>query len=421
MNKYLRRYTLSLLLTLYFFPSYSQSNTFQDQFSKLYDFAITSKTNSNFKEFYEITIRQSVDHSKPKKKFNQRIFLGFQSFSAPTVIVTDGYSTDYASKAGYSNEIASELNANILVVEHRFFGESAPDTLDWTLLTVKQAADDYHYIKTIFDTLLTGNWLSTGISKGGQAALAYRMFYPNDVNATAVYGTAVKNRQTIITDSLLINLSQTPCGEKIYAFQLFAFKSKKNLLPRFNEIIAQRNFDFKPLDSETVLDYLLLELPYSFWQNGNKCSEIPDTSAIATELVDYIIRTVPPHFFSRTNRIRLEPAFYMFYHELGYYEYATDRFQNYLIRTSYSNKSFAPSNVSIEFDSTYQRTLGKFLNGPVAESIFFIYGQHDPWALQTTAKKNVYMVKDGSHKSRIKDLSEEHRMEIYKKVKKCLN
>jgi hypothetical protein len=420
MNRRYKRHILFVVLTLRFFTVFSQKNTFQDKFSKLFECSIISKTNINFKEFYEITVQQTLDHSNPKDKFNQRIYIGLQDFNAPTIIVTDGYAIDYASKSDYSNELAKELNANIVVVEHRYFGKSVPDSLNWNFLTMEQAADDYHFIKSMLDKILIGKWLSTGISKGGQAALSYKMYYPKDICASVVYGAAIKSKQTVFTDTILSNLSQTSCGEKINELQNYLFRHKTILLSLFSDFTSQKNYDFIPLDNETVLDYLLLELPFSFWQNGNKCENIPDTTFTPSNLINYVIKIVPPRFFSATNKKQLEPAFFMFYHELGYYEYNINPFLKYLKQKNYSNTYFAPQNITFRYDNSFHKLVNTFINSNNSNCVFFIYGQNDPWALQTTTSKNVFIVPAGSHKSRIASFSFEQQVNIYNSIKACI-
>jgi hypothetical protein len=420
MNRHYKRQILFVLLVLNFFTGFSQANKFQDKFSKLFDGTIIPGTNIHFKEYYEITIPQTTDHSNSKGKFGQRVYLGFQDFNAPTIIVTDGYAVDYASKSDYSNELAKELNANVVVVEHRFFGKSVSDSLDWSVLTMKQAADDYHLIKTIFGRTLTGKWISSGISKGGQAALSYKMFYPDDICAAVVYGAAIKDKQTVFTDSILSNLSQTSAGKKINALQNYFFKHKSIFLPYFADFVSQKNYDFSPLDNETILDYLLLELPFSFWQNGNKLEEIPDTAFAPSVLMNYLIKVVPPRFFSATNKKQLEPAFYMFYHELGYYEYTIKPFIKYLKQKDYSNKHFAPQTTIIQFDGNFHKMVSAFIKSNGSKSVFFIYGQNDPWALQTRAVKNVFIVPAGSHRSRIAEFSAEQQADIYNRIRTCI-
>jgi hypothetical protein len=110
----------------------------------------------------------------------------------------------------------------------------------------------------------------------------------------------------------------------------------------------------------------------------------------------------------------------MFYHELGYYEYSIAPFQKWLKQKNYLNKYFAPDNIEIQFDQGYQMALIDFIKTPTAETIFFIYGQNDPWALQTIAKKNVFIVADGNHKSRMIDLSSDQKLQLDKQIKACL-
>lgn len=334
--------------------------------------------------------------------------------------MTDGYAIDYASKSDYSNELAKELKANIVVVEHRFFGKSVPDSLDWNLLTMKQAADDYHFIKSMLDKILTGKWLSTGISKGGQAALSYKMFYPKDICASVVYGAAIKSKQTVFTDTILSNLSQTLCGKKINELQNYMFRHKSIFLPYFTDFTSQKNYDFAPLDNEAVLDYLILELPFSYWQNGNKCEDIPDTTSTPSNLTTYLIKIVPPRFFSTTNKKQLESAFFMFYHELGYYEYNIKPFIKYLKQKDYSNKYFAPQNIPIQYDDGFHKKVNAFINSNSSKCVFLIYGQNDPWALQTTTSKNVFIVPEGSHKSRIANFPTGQQADIYNKIRTCI-
>lgn len=408
-------FTACLLIALIVSGYCFAQNTLQPRLTAL-GLKATPVSNSNFKEYYEISVPQICNHAKPGKTFNQRIYLGINDLRAPVVIETDGYAIDYASKPNYTNELATGLNANLLVAEHRFCGRSLPDTANLGDLTLQQAAGDYHYIKELLDTILTGKWVSTGISKGGQAALAYKLYYPKDVAATVVYGAAIKNKQTIYSDVILSNLSKSACGKKINDLQQYLFKNKKELLPVFTAYAKDKGYNFQLLDDEKVFDYLLLELPYSFWQSGSACSEIPSTKN-AGELVNYVTTVVSPRYFSLNNKPALEPSFYMFYHELGYYEYNTAPFKAYLKDQTYPNQFFAPLSVNIQFDDSYQKAIQEFIQSPEAETVYFIYGQNDPWALQSIVKRNAFTVKNGSHKSRIKDLPAEQQATLYARLK----
>ncbi|MCW3082758.1 MAG: hypothetical protein JWP12_124 [Bacteroidetes bacterium] len=408
MNKKNGKFILIVLLFCNSVSTNAQQNSIRESLLKISGIQIEQLYNAHFNQYFEIHITQPVDHFNPfSATFSQRIYFGFNSLDSVTVMDTDGYENQYASRPDYENELAALLHANLIAVEHHYCGESVPDSLNYNFLTLRQVAADDHAIKLLFEGLLKNKWISTGISKGGQAALAYKYYYPEDVSATVLYGAAVKKslNETKV-DSMLNALSQTPCGKQLEAFQLAAFKNKAALIPLLNDFVIANHISFTQFELETYLDYMLLEFPFSFWQEGNTCKLVPPADIDPKTCFNYIVHIVPPRFFSDKNLKRLEPAFYMSYHELGYYEYNTEKFKHYLKESNYSNKNFVPKNVNVDFDPTYLNAINKFLQTNDAKSIVFVYGEFDPWsAMQQVYKANKVIVPNGSHKSRIKNLN----------------
>ena len=148
-----------------------------------------------FKESYEVTFEQPLDHKNPKgEKFHQRVFVSFADYNKPVLLETEGY----AARGNSGGELQRMLGGNQVTVEHRFFGKSAPEPLKWEYLTIKQSADDLHAVVTALKTLYAGKWVSSGMSKGGQTALFYKCFYPDDVDATVAYSAPVNiGRRTL--------------------------------------------------------------------------------------------------------------------------------------------------------------------------------------------------------------------------------
>ena len=98
---------------------------------------------SDFKEAFEIFIKQPVDHHNPDgEKFTQKLYLSHRDESLPMVIEMDGYIITY-NRPG---ELEDILNCNRIIVEHRYFGESKPESMEWKHLTVECAAADHHNI-----------------------------------------------------------------------------------------------------------------------------------------------------------------------------------------------------------------------------------------------------------------------------------
>ena len=132
----------------------------------------------------EIEFKQPVNHKNPSgEKFTQRVILNHAGYDRPTVVKIEGYGL-YTKDRG---ELAKLLDANQIIIEHRFFKESKPDSLDWEYLNIWQAATDHHKVIKAFKDLYPGKWVSTGISKGAQATIFHRKFYPEDVHVSVPY------------------------------------------------------------------------------------------------------------------------------------------------------------------------------------------------------------------------------------------
>jgi hypothetical protein len=142
------------------------------------------KNEPAFERVLEVMIEQPIDHRNPEgETFSQRVYISHVDPSRPVVLITAGYDTKYY----YTSEITSALKCNQLMVEHRYFGRSKPDSLQWNYLDTWQAASDLHRIVEMFKQLYPEPWISTGISKGGQTVMYHSYYYPGDVDVRVPY------------------------------------------------------------------------------------------------------------------------------------------------------------------------------------------------------------------------------------------
>jgi hypothetical protein len=163
-------------------PDPFEKLTFDEKLRALPDLTVTEITPQNgFPRQFEIYITQPLDHDNPDGiRFNQQIFLSHRDESAPVVFMPSGYATRAATTA----ELSELLNANQIYAGHRFMGNSRPEVMEWSYLTVEQGASDFHHIVELFKKIYKGKWVSFGASKNGCTALFHRRFYPDDVDAT---------------------------------------------------------------------------------------------------------------------------------------------------------------------------------------------------------------------------------------------
>lgn len=381
----------------------------------------------DFKDKYVLYIEQPVSHKDPSLgKFRQRVFVMHAGLDRPTVLVTEGYGASYAGNPNYREEISRLFNTNIIFVEHRYFLESTPENKDWKYLTAENSAYDLHNVTMIFREVYKKKWIATGISKGGQTALLYRAFFPDDVHITVPYVAPLcRGVEDGRHEPFIANFAGTPEQRaKILAFQREVLKRRASLQPMFDSFCNEKKYEFN-LPQEEIYDYSVLEFSFALWQWGSNTDEIPALDADDKTIFSYWMKISAPDYFvkeSPTTSFFIQAA-----KELGYYGYDTKPFEGLLkIKSSkgYLAKLFLPQNQKFKFSKKLSRKLEKFVATTTSKMIF-IYGEYDPWSavmVNEPKSSNIVVVTDpaGSHRARISTLPEESRQRVISLLERWL-
>ena len=383
-----------------------------------------------FAEKYVTYFTQPLDHDRPELgSFRQRVIISHIGFDRPTVIVTEGYGAGYALSPRYREELSKMFNTNMVFVEYRYFLESTPNPRDWQYLTAESSADDLHAVRQALKDIYPNKWIATGISKGGQTAMLYRTFYPNDVDITVPYvGPLCYDVEDGRHEPFLRLVGTEDERRKIEDFQLEVLKRKSTLLPRFEKHCQEKKYEFNA-SIEEIYDYSVLEYSFAFWQWGTPVSTIPANNASDDEIYKHFMAISEPSYFAKGGGN--ESFFVQAARELGYYGYDIRPFKKYLSITSskgYLKKLMLPDDAKdIKFDKTLSKKITKFLkkNDP---KMIFVYGEIDPWSaaattwLNTDKKENVHIFVEprGSHLARINTLPEEMKQEAISILQKWL-
>lgn len=381
-----------------------------------------------FPEKYVTYFTQPLDHRHPEKgSFRQRVIVSHVGYDRPTVLVTEGYGAAYALNSRYREELSKLLDANMIFVEYRYFLESTPEPKDWQYLTAENSADDLHAVTTAFKNIYPGKWIATGISKGGQTALLYRTFYPDDVDVSVPYVAplcyaAEDGRH----EPFLRKVSTSGDRKKIEDFQLEVLKRKATLLPVFEKYCLDKGYKFRaPI--EEIYDYSVLEYSFALWQWGTPVSDIPAVTAPDEEILAHLLSISEPSYFTSDSG---EASFFVqAARELGYYGYDIRPFKKYLsIKSSkgYLHRLMLPEELrDMPFDKTLSKKITKFLkeNDP---KMIFIYGENDPWTAAGVTwlkgKKNihVFIQPRGSHRARINTLPDAEKEQVIALIKEWM-
>jgi len=410
MNKYF--FALLLLLTGYHF-SYAQTENYNDLLFELPDVIFTEiETANGYESSYELKIKQPLDHFDASKGFfYQRAFLSHKGLDHPTVIITQGYSRN----RNRISELTDFLDANQIDVEHRFFGESMPDSLDYSYLNLKQATADLHHIRQVFGEIYQGKWVSTGVSKGGATTIFYRYFYPDDVDVSVPYVAPI-NRE--LEEQRLYDFLDTvgsdQCRDKIKSFQMAVLSNREEILPllKFYSLGAKVNFTYHTF--EEAFEYTVLEYPFSFWQYGQDCDLIPGKEASVEEMLFYLLSVSDITFFSDKMIDAYGSHYYQSAQEMGYYGYETEEFEGYLMALPNDKNpqaTFLPNKMEVDFDGKLLKDVNIWLEKGV-DRMIYINGAIDTWSAtavpQSEKGDSEWFFMEGKHhgNARIKNMTE---------------
>ncbi len=416
MNKF--KISIVFFLSLYAFQAFAQATgTLEQQLKTLFPAAEIIKTEpkDHFKEAFTLILNEPLDHKHPKAgTFKHYVYLSHAGFEEPTVLVTEGYN---ARPRTY--ELSKIFKGNQVQVEYRFYGKSRPDPIPWPYLKNDQAVEDYHQLVTKLKQLYTGQWISTGISKGGETVLIYRFKYPEDMDMVVPYvAPMINGQEDPRTVEHYHTVGTQACRTKILRFQRRILDKRQAVIYELKHYAKKKKMQFTIVPEEEALEYAVLEFPFSFWQWGGKCEEIPGENANAKEIFDYINKIVGIGFYSDKTYHNLLPSFYQHMTELGYYGFDTLPVKDMLrYAKKPTNLRFAPKDVDLTYNPEYIKEVRNYIENK-GDKILYIYGGYDTWgACAPTPKPGVDAVKmvlpGGSHKTRIKDFDAAGRQKIY--------
>lgn len=374
-------------------------------------------------ETYTLFIRQNIDHENPKAgTFTQKLYLSHFHDSLPTVMVTEGY----GARGNYLSEPARIIGANQIIVEHRYFGESAPDSMNWAQLTTANAAADHHHIYEAFAKFYQNHWISTGISKGGQTSIFYKYYYPEDMHISMPYVAPLNlEQEDVRINWFLRHVGTVKENAIILNYQRLMLQNFDSIFPVF-EGVAEKNKQEFAINDTAAYEFMVLEFPFSYFQWGSfALDSIPTEVLSAQKMMKPMFDLGLVRFYLKSTLDELMPFMVQAYRELGYYDYDLDSLQPYLRKVeNSSNIAFVPEELRFDYDAEIMNKVYDFIHNE-GNRMIFIYGELDPWNStsvnpdsRTDAIKLV--LPRGSHSTRIRHFSKEQQTMIKEQLQNWL-
>ena len=426
--------TIFLFALIVFLSIRAQSQEIVEQLQKLakeYDFTYeVLESGKEFNSRYLLLFNQEIDPVKTDgRTFKQRVFLSHRSIDRSMVMVTEGYWAKYAENPDYKNEITSILDANQIVIEHRYFPPSVPDSsiFDWKYLTVENSAADHHRILEVLKKIYTKKWLSTGISKGGQTAIYHKYFYPDDVAVCVPVVAPLnfsKEEKRIYRHLEMVGTPE--CRSKILAYQSEMLEHKKKYIRHFKKLAKKNNLTYLKVGGVDIgYELTVLEFSFAFWQWGSSCNLIPKTDVGPKRMIDYLNKVSGVNWISDQGISNQQPFFYQAMAEFGMYGYDITPFREWVSFEKNPTFEFTfPEGVEVKYNPEIHKKIDFFIRHK-AENMIFILGGIDPWgaaSVDLTYSTNSLKIvkKDGDHRTRIMNLPKQDRELVLKNIREWM-
>jgi hypothetical protein len=381
---------------------------------------IKIETDTLFRESYEIMLLQPVDHLNPKGgTFAQQIFVSYVDSLAPVVVVTEGYNASF-----YRSEPAALLKCNQIIIEHRYFEDSRPDSIDWTYLTGFQAATDHHRVIELFKPVFRGKWITTGISKGGETVMYHSYYYPKDVDVRIPYvGPLAFAPEDPRIYAFLDNAGTAECRDRIFRFQKMLLERRDVFYPMMLAMSEERGWTYiRAGGPEVAYEMAVLEYDFAFWQWGRTPCDLIPLEGTDEEIFRHFARIGDFNYFSDQGIEPIEPFYYQAMTEQGYYGYRFERFGDLLKHARDSERPdfyfSAPPVTDMTFDYDHNRRVHDYLYNR-ADNFLYIYGDDDTWTaagvdMEGSPTNSVVIRKSGGdHLTRIMNLNDADRERVF--------
>ncbi len=423
----MKKYIFSLLFLILSLYSHAQEKHIELSLSEIPDITYEKIKEENGYVKFVLHVKQPIDHSDTSKGFfRQKVYLSHKGFEKPTVIVTAGYDVNKCTQS----ELTELLESNQILVEHRYFGASMPDSLDYRFLNLRQATADLHKIRLLFSSVYLTKWISTGISKGGATTIFYRYFYPNDVDVSVPYVAPInKSYEEQKIYNFLDTIGTNECRKKIKDFQVQILNNREELIPLLKFYSLGASVKYSYLSLNEAFEYAVMEYPFSFWQWGHDCNEIPTKTSTIEEIAKHFISVSNISFFSDNTIKQLSSHYYQSATEMGYYGYETSEFKEYLIDLPTDSNPMAlfyPFDITDKFDGQLLNDVNLWLNTN-GDKFIYIYGGNDTWSASAVpTNDNVdseWFVLKGKHhgNARIKSMTSSEKKKFISIMEKWLS
>ncbi|GGS66256.1 tripeptidyl aminopeptidase [Nonomuraea spiralis] len=332
--------------------------------------------------WFWLRYRQPVDHRHPEGAwFEQRVMLQHRSLDRPMVFHLTGHNVP---ETMFETEPTKILGANQISMEYRYYPGSRPVPADWTKDTFWQGASDQHRIVTALKSIYDRKWIGTGGSKGGQASVIHRRYYPDDVAGTVAYVAPndIDDEDDSAYDRFLATVGDDPaCRARVRSLAREILERRPAMLRLLEAAAAAHGWTFDVVGGiDRAFEYSVMDYETGFWSYNDEadCGSLPSPDASDEVLFSSFDRVLGFPFFTDQALAPFVSVFYQAGTEMGWPTPSYPHLRPLLrYADDYGPRSYVPRDIPMTLDQSVLRDVDRWVRTR-GTRLMFVNGGNDP-------------------------------------------
>nr|WP_052478491.1 S28 family serine protease [Kibdelosporangium sp. MJ126-NF4]CTQ98023.1 FIG01124324: hypothetical protein [Kibdelosporangium sp. MJ126-NF4] len=336
--------------------------------------------------WFWLTYRQPVDHEHPERgSFTQRVMLQHKSANRPMVFHTTGH---FVPETMFQTEPTTLLGANQLSMEYRYYPQSRPNPVDWTKDTLRQGAADQHRLIVALRGIYPRNWITTGGSKGGQASVIHRRFYPDDVTGTVAYVAPndVDDQEDSAYERFFATVGSEPaCRTRVKALAREILERRPAMHRLLADRAATQGWTFDVVGGiDVAFELSVMDYEFGFWAFNpeSACAGLPSPDAGDEVLFASFDRVLGFPFFTDQALAPFTQTFYQGGTETGWWRPSLSHLRPLLRHEGvYQPRTLVPRDIPMTYDGSVIRDVDNWVRHH-GTRLMFVNGGNDPYTAE---------------------------------------
>ena len=218
----------------------------------------------------------------------------------------------------------------------------------------------------------------------------------------------------------LDTIGSDDCRKRTLSYQRSLLEKRKKYIPKVVKLARKQDIRYTYFSPEQAFEFAVLEFPFSLWQWGHGCENIPSPDASKKQQLKFLDDVSSFSFWGDGAMENYGSHYYQAATQMGYYGYETEDFEGLLKAlpmNPHPHAAFVPNKMNFTYDGTLSKKGFEWLKTE-GNNFIYIYGANDTWTATGVPRSDQvnshWFILKGKHhgNARIRNMNREEQIEL---------